>query len=366
LRSLLQGGVVVVDEDRRLTIPAACRGSLDGELAMPAPSHSLRLTAIHAKRSIACLILVVLTLCAAGRSIAQAPVPQPRADQEPITPIPPPPAQNPRQVALGDRLFHDPRLSHDNSRSCNSCHDTSTNGASASPPNTTPGAIELNVPTVFNAALNFRLNWEGDLRTLEGQVEQSLGKPQIMGSSVEEALPKLRADPGVARQFREAYGREAGGAGLLGAIAVYERTLLTPGSRFDRWLGSDANAIDAEEFAGYQLFKSLGCVSCHQGVNVGGNMYQRHGIFHPLASPKPEIVRVPSLRNVAVTPPYFHDGSAATLSRAVQEMGYAQLDRKLTDDQTEAIVAFLNTLTGTYLGKPVNPACQLRQSDAPK
>jgi cytochrome c peroxidase len=281
-------------------------------------------------------------------------------------PIPLPQVQDPRQVALGDRLFHDPRLSHDNTRSCNSCHDLATNGTSASSPNSTPGAVELNIPTVFNAALSFRLNWEGDLRTLEGQVEQSLGKPQIMGSSVEEALHKLQADPDVARQFREAFGGEADGARIVGAIAAYERTLLTPGSRFDRWLGGDANAITAEEFGGYQLFKSLGCVSCHQGVNVGGNMYQRHGVFHPLASAKPEIVRVPSLRNVAVTPPYFHDGSAATLSKAVQAMGYAQLDRTLTDDQTNAIVAFLNTLTGTYLGKPVSPAGRLRQTDAPK
>ena len=340
---------------------------------MPASCHSPRLTAIapRASRSIAHLLLVVLTLCVAGTSVAQAPAPQPRADQEPITPIPPPPVQDPRLVALGDRLFHDPRLSHDNTRSCNSCHDISTNGASpingaSASPNRGPDAIELNIPTVFNAALNFRLNWEGDLRTLEGQVVQSLGKPQIMGSSVEEAIHKLQADPDVARQFREAFGREPDSAALLGAVAAYERTLLTPGSRFDRWLNGDANAITAEEFAGYQLFKSLGCVSCHQGVNIGGNMYQRHGVFHPLASPKPEIVRVPSLRNVAVTPPYFHDGSAATLSKAVQAMGYAQLDRTLTDDQTNAIVAFLNTLTGTYLGKPVTPAGQLRQTDAPK
>ena len=303
--------------------------------------------------------------------MGQAPVPQPRANQEPITPIPLPPVQDPRQVALGDRLFHDPRLSHDNTHSCNSCHDISTNGASpingaSARPDSATGAVELNTPTVFNAALNFRLNWEGDLRTLEGQVEQTLNKSHTMGSSVEEALHKLRADPNVACQFREAFGREPDGAALLGAIAAYERTLLTPGSRFDRWLPGDASAITAEEFAGYQLFKSFGCVSCHQGVNVGGNMYQRHGVFHPLASPKPEIVRVPSLRNVAVTPPYFHDGSAATLSKAVQAMGYAQLDRTLTDDQTNAIVAFLNTLTGTYLGKPVTPAGQLRQTDAPK
>src|SRR4029077_7061060 len=150
------------------------------------------------------------------------------------------------------------------------------------------------------------------------------------------------------------------------AIATYERMLLTPGCRFDRWLEGDGNAITAKELDGYRLFKSLGCVSCHQGVNVGGNMYQRHAIFHPLGSPQPEIVRVPSLRNVAVTPPYFHDGSAATLPKAVKAMGYAQLDRTLTDDQTQAIVAFLNTLTGTYLGKPVIPAGQVRRSDAPE
>ncbi len=267
-------------------------------------------------------------------------------------------------------MFHDPRLSHDNTRSCNSCHDTSTNGASANdasaPSNSAADVVKLNVPTVFNAALNFRLNWEGDLRSLEDQVVQTLDKSQIMGSDIEEALHKLRADREVAGQFREAFGREPDGPGLISAIAAYERTLVTPGSRFDRWLEGDVNAITAQEFAGYQLFKSLGCVSCHQGVNVGGNMYQRHGVFHPLASPKPEIVRVPSLRNVAVTPPYFHDGSAATLSKAVQAMGYAQLDRKLTDDQTKAIVAFLNTLTGTYLGKPVTAAGQLRQSDAPQ
>lgn len=334
---------------------------------MPGSSHILQLTALApgASRSIARLTLLVLILCAAGVSSAQAPVFQMRADQEPITPIPAPPVQDPRQVALGDRLFHDPRLSHDNTRSCNSCHDTSTNGAQ-------PGrgksvaADDLNTPTVFNAALSFRLNWEGDVRTLESQFGQTLRNPRRMGSSLNEALDKLRADPELARQFREAYGREMDAASLAGAIAAYERTLLTPGSRFDRWLEGDANAITAEELDGYRLFKSLGCVSCHQGVNVGGNMYQRHGVFHLLAFPKPEIVRVPSLRNVAVTPPYFHDGSAATLTQAVQAMGYAQLDRTLTDDQTAAIVAFLTTLTGTYLGKPVVPASQLRQGDAPK
>jgi cytochrome c peroxidase len=321
---------------------------------MPASSHTVRLTAIApgASRSIARLTRVVLILCAAGSSVAQSPPAQWGLGQEPITPIPPAPIQDPRQVALGDRLFHDPRLSHDHTLSCSSCHDLATNGAEPGGAKSRAGSgPNLTTPTVFNAALSFRLNWEGDVRTLESHVEQTLRNPRRMGSSLDEALNELRADPELSRQFREAYGREINGPELLGAIATYERTLLTPGSRFDRWLEGDANAITAEELHGYRLFKSLGCVSCHQGVNIGGNMYQRHGIFHPLGSPKPEIVRVPSLRNVAVTPPYFHDGSAPTLSKAIKTMGLAQLDRELTDDQIASIVAFLGTLTGTYQGK---------------
>jgi cytochrome c peroxidase len=155
------------------------------------------------------------------------------------------------------------------------------------------------------------------------------------------------------RQFTKAYGHGPDRGSLLDAIATYEQSLLTPGSRFDRWLGGDTAALSAEEQHGYGLFKSLGCISCHQGVNVGGNLFQRHGICHPLASPTPEILRVPSLRNVATTPPYFHDGSAPTLGEAVRRMGTAQLDRTLSEEQIEAIVAFLNTLTGTYRGAPI-------------
>ena len=330
---------------------------------------SLRLTATASAstRGAARLFLAVVCLCALGPAVAQAPPPQWGPGQEPITPIPAAPVQDPRQEALGDRLFHDPRLSHDNTLSCSSCHDISTNGASAGRPKSRIDAgPELNIPTVFNAALNWRLNWEGDLRTLESQAEQALRKPDRMASSPDEALKKLRLDQDLSKEFREAYGREMDGAGILAAISTYERSLMTPGCRFDLWLGGDASALTPEELAGYRLFKSLGCVSCHQGVNVGGNMYQRHGIFHPLASPEPEIVRVPSLRNVAVTPPYFHDGSAATLPKAVNAMAYAQLDRVLTDDQTNAIVAFLNTLTGRYLGRPLTPARGPSQKAAPQ
>ena len=204
--------------------------------------------------------------------------------------------------------------------------------------------------------LNFRLNWEGNFRSLEDHAEQTLRNPAIMASSADEVVSKLRADPEMVRQFRDAYGREPDVAALLDAIATYERSLVTPGSRFDRWLAGEAAAITREELSGYQLFKSLGCISCHQGVNVGGNLFQRHGVFHPLGSPEPALVRVPSLRNVATTPPYFHDGSAPTLSDAVKAMGIAQLDRVLTDQQIASIVAFLDTLTGTYRGQAVRPA----------
>jgi cytochrome c peroxidase len=213
--------------------------------------------------------------------------------------------------------------------------------------------VRFNTPTVFNAALSFRLNWEGNFRTLEAQTESSLENTANLATNADEVLKKLDADRGVVRQFIQAYGHPPDRTSLLDAIATYERSLVTPGSRFDHWLEGDTAALSAEEQNGYQLFKSLGCVSCHQGVNIGGNLFERHGIFHPLASPQPEILRVPSLRNVATTAPYFHDGSAPTLHEAVRRMAIAQLDETLSDEQIETIVAFLNTLTGSYRGVPL-------------
>jgi cytochrome c peroxidase len=213
--------------------------------------------------------------------------------------------------------------------------------------------MPFNTPTIFNAALSFRLNWEGNFWTLEAQAESSFENAANLATNANEVLEKLNADPQVVRQFTQAYGHPPDRTSLLDAIATYERSLVTPGSRFDRWLEGDTAALSAEELKGYQLFKSLGCVSCHQGANVGANLFERHGIFHPLASPKPEILRVPSLRNVATTPPYFHDGSAPTLRKAVRRMAFAQLDETLSDQEIDAIVAFLNTLTGAYRGVPV-------------
>jgi cytochrome c peroxidase len=303
------------------------------------------------------LCALILLICSSPTD-AQSPALQPRASQEPITPIPTTSTQDPRRVALGERLFHDPRLSRDDTRSCAACHDIQTNGASGNAHDVTPQGrpIALNTPTIFNAALSFRLNWEGRFRSLEEHARQTLRNPAIMSSSAEEVVGKLRADAESVRQFREAYGRDPDVTGLLDAIASYERSLVTPGSRFDRSLAGETEAMTPEELSGYQLFKSFGCITCHQGVNLGGNLFQEHGIFHPLGSPEPKLVRVPSLRNVAATAPYFHDGSAPTLSAAVKAMGRAQLDRALTDQQIASIVAFLNSLTGNYRGRAIQPA----------
>jgi cytochrome c peroxidase len=278
--------------------------------------------------------------------------------EEPITPIPQPPTTDPLKIKLGERLFGDPRLSHDNSRSCSSCHDIRTNGASLKGHDVglDGSSLPLNTLTIFNAALNFRFGWEGKLRTLEADAKAALENPQIMGTSTSEVAEKLSADPNMRRQFVAAYGGGPDASNIPDALVSFERTLVTPGSRFDRWLAGDATALSSEELDGYRLFKSLGCVSCHQGVNIGGNLFERHGIFHPLASPKPENLRVPSLRNVATTPPYFHDGSAPTLDDAVRKMGLAQLNSTLTDQQVKAIVAYLQTLTGNYRGTPVGAA----------
>jgi cytochrome c peroxidase len=275
--------------------------------------------------------------------------------QEPITPIPSPPAVAPQKLTLGERLFADTRLSHDGTLACLSCHDIHTNGADHGQRKFARDGSKLafNILSVFNAALNFRLNWEGNFRTLEAQTQFALEYPANMGTSVDEVISKLQIDDSLTTKFREAYGHGPDPASLLDAIATYERSLLTPGSRFDIWLGGDATALSAEEQKGYRLFKSIGCVSCHQGVNVGGNLFQRHGIFRPLASRDPEMVRVPSLRNVATRASYFHDGSAPSLGEAVRKMSAAQLDQTLTDQQVDAIVAFLRTLTGTYRGVPV-------------
>jgi len=300
------------------------------------------------------IILPCVAVLIAATTFAQAPSDvlqdNPVADQEPITPIPALPDADPLKLALGERLFSDTRLSADGTLACSSCHDLRTNGAR---PNTGAVSRPFDTPTVFNALLNFRLNWEGNFRSPAAQVVSALENPVNMRTSVGEVVRRLNADPAIVDQFLAAYGGKPSGERLLDAIVTFEKSLLTPGGRFDRWLGGDRSALSAAELEGYRQFKSLGCSACHQGVGVGGNLFERQGIFHPLVRGPPETVRVPSLRNVATTAPYFHDGSAATLDEAVRRMAAAQLDRTLTDQQVESLVAFLRTLTGNYRGSPV-------------
>jgi len=286
--------------------------------------------------------------------------------EEPIAPIPSPPVADPKKLALGERLFSDPRLSAGGDLACASCHDIHSNGAGGRKvsANANAGKGEardkpkprFDTLTVFNAALNFRLNWEGDIRTFAAQIESALENPENMRTSVNDVVRKLNADPETAEQFREAYGHDPDRDSFLDAMETFEQSLLTPGSRFDRWLGGDMSALSDKERDGYRLFKSLGCSACHQGVNIGGNLMQRQGIFRQLVPGKPEIVRVPSLRNVATTAPYFHDGSAPTLADAIRRMAAAQLDRTVSDQQVDSLVAFLQSLTGTFRGAPVSEA----------
>ena len=220
-------------------------------------------------------------LCAvlAGVAAAQAPPRHSESllmrtgiDEEPITPIPQPPAADPLKLALGERLFKDSRLSSDGKLSCVSCHDIRTNGSNG---RTRRGPFDT--LTVFNASLNFRLNWEGNFRSLAAQAVSSLENPVNLRTTVDEIVGKLNADADVVRDFRAAYGRPPERDNVLDALVTFERSLLTPGSRFDRWLGGDASALSADELEGYRLFKSFGCISCHQGVNVGGNLFERQG-----------------------------------------------------------------------------------------
>lgn len=277
---------------------------------------------------------------------------------EPILPIPSPPPANPAEVALGARLFQDPSLSHDGDRSCGSCHDVGRNGSDGGRNHevSSDGRFSFMTLSVFNAALNFRLNWLGQFRSLEAQAEASLTDTAVMAMTPYAAVAALAREPGMPEWFQEVYGHGPRWDTILAALATYERSLLTPDSRFDRWLRGDALALSPRELAGYQLFKSFGCISCHQGINVGGNLFEQSGVFHPLSENAVPLLRVPGLRNIAMLAPYFHDGSAPTLSCAVRKMAYVQLNRQISADEITAIVSFLNSLTGLYDGRPLSPA----------
>jgi cytochrome c peroxidase len=287
---------------------------------------------------------------------------------EPIAPIPVAAALDAAKLRLGERLFRDVRLSQDSKLACASCHVLDQGGDDGRSRSVGGDGrpLDFNTPTIFNAALSFRLNWRGNFRTLEEQAEAVLLDPRLMGTSWETLLAKVQADQTYKDQFASAYGQPPGRALVLDALATFERSLLTPRAPFDRWLAGERDAIGPEEKRGYELFKSHGCIACHQGVNVGGNLFQRFGIFDdPLVAGPPTradlgrfvltgnpedraVFRVPSLRNVARTAPYFHDGRAATLEDAVAEMARIQLGRVLAPQEIGLIVRFLHALDGEY------------------
>ena len=286
---------------------------------------------------------------------------------EPILPLPRVTALDPQIAALGRDLFHDLRLSGNNTVSCASCHSLALAGTDHRPMSFgVGGAIgTVNAPTVLNSGFNFRQFWNGRAATLENQIDGPTQAPAEMASSWPQILAKLRRDSRYVKAFRAHYRDGVTADNVRNAIATYERSLVTP-SRFDRFLRGDRAAITARERAGYEIFKQYGCASCHQGVNVGGNMYQVFGVMDDYFAHRGNmkdadlgryavthderdrhVFKVPSLRNVAQTAPYFHDGSAATLPLAVRVMGWYQLGRALTDEEIDLLVGFLTTLDGT-------------------
>lgn len=292
---------------------------------------------------------------------------------EPIKPIPATAKQNPARVAIGRQLFHDTRLSGNNRVSCASCHNLTKGGVDRLDRSIgfAGKLTAVNAPTVLNAAFNFRQFWNGRADSLEAQIDAVIQNPVEMGSTWTAVITKLSQDAQYRRAFAAAYQDGLTKANVQNAIASFERTLITPNSRFDRYLRGDVTAISDLEKTGYAKFKQYGCIACHQGVNVGGNMFQKFGVMgdyfakrgYPteadlgrfLVTQNPDdkyVFKVPSLRNVALTAPYFHDASAKTLEDAVDVMFRYQLGRMVTNEDRKAIVKFLNTLTGEWVDQP--------------
>jgi len=296
---------------------------------------------------------------------------------EPIVPIPESRQPDSKRVTLGELLFHDVRLSRDQGRSCATCHPLEHGGMDgrARPLTANGSPHPRNTPTIFNVGSSAFFNWDGIADTLEEHAEIALRSPLLMNITWSELLARLGADSGYVAGFRAAYRDGLTRPNVLDALASFERSLETPDSRFDRYLRGELAALTESERRGYQLFKSYGCVTCHQGVNIGGNMFHKFfRVFPDRHIQQPDgdlgryqvtgvardrgVFRVPSLRNVAVTGPYFHDGRTSSLEEAVDTMARVQLGRVLHPEEIHLIVEFLNTLTGRYRGRPVGPSPQ--------
>lgn len=289
--------------------------------------------------------------------------PKPRTG-EPVSPIAAASVSNPAMAELGKKLFFDPRLSKSGFISCNSCHNLSMGGSdnlkSSVGHKWNKGPI--NSPTVLNSSMNLAQFWDGRAKDLKEQAGGPIANPGEMAFTHELAVSMLQSIPGYVEEFRTVFGSDGITIDqVTQAIAAFEETLVTPGSRFDKWLLGEDEAITKEELEGYELFKTSGCTACHNGPALGGNSYQKMGVVEPYKATSPAEGRsavtgkdadrfnfkVPSLRNVELTYPYFHDGEAATLAEAIDVMGQIQLGKKFTPEENAKLVAFMKTLTGT-------------------
>ncbi len=316
------------------------------------PVSAAQPTVITPPRGFVLLVITLLALLA-----------PPLAAQEPIEPITPPKNINIALSELGKKLYFDPRLSRSGFISCNSCHNLSMGGTDNL--KTSIGDRwqqgPINSPTVLNSSLSVAQFWDGRAKDLKEQAGGPIANPGEMAFSHILAVGVIESIPAYVREFKLAFGEDVIDIDkVTTAIAEFEKTLVTPNSRFDKWLLGDEDAITPQERAGYSLFKSSGCVACHNGPALGGTSFQKMGVVEPYQA-KSSVegrsavtgkdadrfkFKVPTLRNVELTYPYFHDGEAETLAEAVDIMGRLQLGKKFTKEENAQIVAFLKTLTG--------------------
>ncbi len=278
---------------------------------------------------------------------------------------------------LGRMLYYDPRLSKNHDISCNSCHRLDAFGVDGEP--TSPGHRgqrgDRNSPTVYNAALHVAQFWDGRAADVEAQAEGPVTNPVEMAMPDEATVVSvLRSIPGYAPLFAAAFPGESDPItyeNMARAIGAFERRLITP-APFDAWKAGDDGALSADAKQGFDVFVAKGCPSCHAGPGVGGALYRKLGLVEPYETEDygrenvtgdvadRHVFKVPSLRNVAKTGPYFHDGSIGSLEEAVRRMGSHQLGMDLSDAEISSIVAFLEALTGTvdpaYIAAPELPA----------
>ena len=267
------------------------------------------------------------------------------------------------KASLGKSLFHDPVLSKDGSVSCATCHPLLNYGVDNLPKSFGVDNVrgKRNTPTVWNARYNFSQFWDGRAHNLVEQVLVPIVSPLEMNASLDSVIERLKQNKSYNKQFNNIFDDGVTAENLASVIAEYEKTLISPGSRFDQYLRGDEKALSDDEKEGLKLFKQKGCIACHNGINIGGTLFQKIGMFGEFETSEEvdygryEITKkafdkfrfkVPSLRNVEKTAPYFHDGSVPTLHRAVEIMVKLQLGRELDNNDIDKIVSFLKTLTG--------------------